>query len=345
MARRVRGQLLEALLDGLQDACLGVDRSGRIKFINPAACRLLEIRGDVLEEKFWDVFPINDFTRSLSGIVNDYDPSPTEQVVVFPDDRVYLAALIPVFNEGRNQGVVALLRDMAAVQKIEKGIDQFLADINRQLKLPLTAIKGYVETLLEGAYTNEAITRRFLQVINEETNRLTRLAVSLEEAAGAAGPAPAPEPTDLVPLVRASVEMFSSIAAEKNLQLKAELPDRLPPVMVEREGFRKVLINLIDNAVKCTGLKGHGWVRVSGDCREGSVIVAVNDSGVGIPEPEQERIFEQFYRVKTGPAAELGGTGLGLFLAREIVSRLGGTITVESKPEEGATFSVRLPLL
>lgn len=300
---------------------------------------------DVLEKELWEVLPINDFTRSLSQAVKASEPEESEQVVVFPPDRVYVAQMIPVESpDGRNSGVVAYLRDMTAVQKIERGLDQFLTDVNAQLKLPLTAIKGYVETLLEGAYQNQEVTKRFLQVINEETNRLTRLVVSLEEAATGPGSEPQKAPTDLLVIIREVAGMFNQVAAEKNLALQLALPTSLPSLSVAGEGMRRVLVNLIDNAVKCTGLKGYGWVKVTVRETPTDVEIVVADSGVGIDPDEQDKVFERFYRVTTGPAAELGGTGLGLAVAQEIVEQHGGSVSVASQVGDGATFTVKLPL-
>ncbi|MCA9793174.1 MAG: PAS domain-containing protein [Candidatus Eremiobacteraeota bacterium] len=344
MARRVRGQLIEALLDNLEDACLAVDRSGRIRFLNPAMRELFEVGLEFENEKFWDVLPINDFTRALSQQVKESDPTPVEQVVVLPGDRVFVAQIKPVMGEeGRHQGAIATLKDMAAVQKIEKGIDQFLVDINSQLRLPLTAIKGYVETLLEGAYTSQEVTRRFLQVINDETNRLARLVMSLEEASGKAPAGPATA-TELAPLLYACAEMFEQVAAQKNLALEVSISDGLPIPEVDADGLRKAVVNLIDNAVKCTGLMGYGKVRLQARLVDNDIVITVSDTGPGIPEAEQERIFEQFYRVTEGPAAELGGTGLGLAVVKEVAERHGGSIGVLSRPEQGATFTFVLPL-
>ena len=307
---------------------------------------MLGVKADaVLEKELWEVLPINDFTRNLSQAVKASEPEESEQVVVFPPDRVYVAQMIPVESpDGRNSGVVAYLRDMTAVQKIERGLDQFLTDVNAQLKLPLTAIKGYVETLLEGAYQNQEVTKRFLQVINEETNRLTRLVVSLEEAATGPGSEPQKAPTDLLVIIREVAGMFNQVATEKNLALQLALPTSLPSLSVAGEGMRRVLVNLIDNAVKCTGLKGYGWVKVTVRETPTDVEIVVADSGVGIDPDEQEKIFERFYRVTAGPAAELGGTGLGLAVAQEIVEQHGGSVCVTSQVGEGAAFTVRLPI-
>lgn len=344
MAKRVGGQLVDALIEGLTDPALGVDKSSRVRFLNPKAAELFEVDAKkAVDSKLWDVLPINDFTRSLSSLVNESDPEPKEQVVVFPGDRLFVAQFLPVYSENRCTGVVCTLKDMAGVQKIEKSIEQFVTDVTRQLKVPLTAIKGFAETLLEGAYQNAEITRHFLQVINEETNRLARLVLSLE---GAAQPDRTPRlnkrPLPVLTLVEGSVALFKEMAEEKNLQLTLEIPEHLPLVDVDHEQMRRVIDNLIDNALKFTGLLGEGSVKVTASAHQGEVLVSVTDTGVGIEPAEHGRIFDQFYRVDHGPASELGGTGLGLSVARTVVEAHGGRIGVESEPGAGARFWFKL---
>lgn len=347
MAKRVGGQLVDALIEGLSDPALGVDKSSRIRFLNPKAAELFQADPKkAIDAKLWDVLPINDFTRSLSSLVNESDPEPKEQVVVFPGDRLFVAQFIPVYSENRCTGVVCTLKDMAGVQKIEKSLEQFVTDVTRQLKVPLTAIKGFAETLLEGAYQNAEITRHFLQVINEETNRLARLVLSLE---GAAQPDQTPRlnkrPLPLVSLVEGSLALFKESADEKNLVLTHEIPADLPLVEVDPEQMRRVMDNLVDNALKFTGLMGEGSVKVVASSERGEVLVSVVDTGVGIEPPEHSRIFDQFYRVDHGPASTLGGTGLGLSVAKTVVEAHGGRIGVESELGAGATFWFRLKAL
>jgi two-component system phosphate regulon sensor histidine kinase PhoR len=346
VARRVRGQLLDALLESLPDACLGVDRSGRVRFANQRALDLLGSGNpsDWVDQSIWDVLPVSDFLKLIGQTVKSSVDTPVEQVVVIPPQFLCLCQLAPVHNEeNRLQGWVAYLRDMTPVQQIEKGLDDFLRDVGQQLRTPLTAIKGYVETLLEGAYQSPEVTRRFLQVINEETNRLTRLVLSLDEAANPA-PAPAePVQVDLVPLLRRAATMFEAVAREKNLSLVCDLPERLPLVEVREDEIHKVVVNLLDNAVKCTGLKGHGQVTLKAEARRTGLEIHVVDTGVGIAAADLDKVFDKFYRVQSGPAAELGGTGLGLSLSRQVMEEHRGQLEVRSEVGQGATFTARIP--
>lgn len=346
MARRVRGQLLDALLESLPDACLGVDRSGRVRFVNHKALKLLapDPQAEWVDQSIWDVLPTSDFLKLLGQTVKSSVDTAIEQVVLIPPQSLCLCQLSPVHNEeNRLQGWVAYLRDMTPVQQIERGLDDLLRDVNQQLRTPITAIKGYVETLLEGAYQSPEVTRRFLQVINEETNRVTRLVLSLEEAANPNAKPADPVQLDLLPMLRRAATMFEGVAREKNLSLCCDFPERLPAVEVREDEIHKVVVNLLDNAVKCTGLKGHGQVKLQAEARRSGLEIHVIDNGVGIAEHELEKIFEKFYRVQDGPAAELGGTGLGLAVSRQIVQEHGGQLEVRSQVGQGSTFTVRIP--
>ena len=346
MARRVRGQLLDALLESLPDACLGVDRSGRVRFVNQKALKLLAPKPseDWVEQSIWDVLPTSDFLKLLGQTVKSSVDTAVEQVVLVPPQSLCLCQLSPVHNEeNRLQGWVAYLRDMTPVQQIEKGLDDLLRDVNQQLRTPITAIKGYVETLLEGAYQSPEVTRRFLQVINEETNRVTRLVLSLEEAANPNAKPAEMTQVDLIPVLRRAATMFEGVAREKNLSLICDLPERLPAVEVREDEIHKVVVNLLDNAVKCTGLKGFGHVKLQAEARRSGLEIHISDTGVGIAEHELPRVFEKFYRVQDGPAAELGGTGLGLAVSKQIIEEHGGQLEVKSQVGQGSTFTVRLP--
>lgn len=347
MPKKVQGKLTEILLDNLIDAVIGIDKQGKIRIFNPMASQLFNIpEKDALEKKIWDVFRVTDFTRALIGIVKESGSTSKEQVILFPGERVFLSQLIPVRTEdGRIQGAVAILKDMTTIRQMEQDMTQFVANVSHELKVPLTSIKGFVETLLEGAYADGPVCRKFLQIINEETNRLARLIVSLlNVSSGPAQERPLElKPLELGRLLGGIVDLLKPIAAQKNLALEMDVPDDLPIVPADEDKIKQVIVNLLDNAIKFTGILKKGSVRVEVTKERKGVRVKVCDTGIGIPPEEHEKIFERFYRVKEGPAAELGGTGLGLSISKQIVEAHGGAIALESAPEKGSTFSFLLP--
>ncbi len=348
MPPRIEGQLSDALIENLSDPCLGIDRSGEIRVFNRLAGTLFGLKPkEAIGRNILEVLPLDDFARAFISLVKSSDPVPSEQVMVFPGNRLFAVQMAPVrTSRGRNLGAIAVLRDMAGVQKIERGLDQIIEDMTRRISVPLTSIKGFVETLLEGSYRDREITHRFLQIINEETNRLVRLVMSLEESAHAGGtPAVLRTRGRLEPVVEAALAMFRPVAANKGVELQLELGEGLPWLSLDFDLVKRALVNLIDNAIRFTGLRGKGKVQVRTGFEGREVLVVVQDDGVGITAEDLPHIFERFYRTMDGPGAELGGTGLGLSVALEIVEAHGGRIEVESAPAEGATFTVRLPVV
>ncbi|MHB2016276.1 MAG: sensor histidine kinase, partial [Candidatus Xenobia bacterium] len=221
------------------------------------------------------------------------------------------------------------------------------------------------------------VTRKFLQVINDETNRMVKLLVSLSEATASQDGAPPAQPMDVGPVVRRAAEGLRPLADQKGLRLEVDVMEPLPRANATEQGLTQVVTNLVDNAIKFSGLgaqPGRIRVKVAAEtapaapggsavsASEGGsekspvvarrsglppgehVVVSVADDGLGIAEAEHEKIFGRFYRVAEGPGAQLGGTGLGLSISRDIVRGFGGDIQVESVLGQGATFRFTLPV-
>jgi two-component system, OmpR family, phosphate regulon sensor histidine kinase PhoR len=349
MARRPVGQMMKAVVDNSNDAALGIDKEGKILFFNQQALKLFEgLKGDPVGKKIWDVMEINDFVREFSRIVKESEPTLREQVIPLYGKKILLVKMFPVKgNDNRNFGAVAILRDMTDLHKMEAKVSEFVTRVSHELKTPLTSIKGFVETLLEGTFNNPDVIRRFLQVINEETNRLTRLVINLLDMSRTSQMGNAQEviePVNTGEFIRGMVKLFYPIAKEKGLELKMLVPDDLPAIHINPDKFRQVIINLVDNAIKFTGVKGPGGeVEVKAQADGKFLLLNVIDTGIGIEPEEQSKIFDKFYRVTTGPSSQLGGTGLGLTITREILKAYGGTISVESEPGNGADFKFSLP--
>lgn len=341
--------MITTIVSNISDAAIGIDREGRIVICNESAERLFgNTFSEISEKPIWDVLEINDFTRSFISLIKDSDPAPREQVFPFPEDRIFLTKLIPIrAGDNRTVGAVAILEDLTELHKMELTVNEFVSMVSHELKTPLTSIKGFVETLLEGAYSNPDVTKRFLQVINEETNRLTRLVISLldltrllRETGCDEGSAPVNTST----FIKEAIRLFEPVSQEKGLILSSSIPDNLPMICVNADKLRQVIINLVDNALKYTGVKGAGGkVGIKAGIDGENLRIDISDTGIGITSDEQQKIFEKFYRVKTGPSGELGGTGLGLSITQEIIQSYGGEISVSSVLGEGSTFTFTIP--
>ncbi|MHB8487519.1 MAG: sensor histidine kinase, partial [Candidatus Acidiferrales bacterium] len=209
---------------------------------------------------------------------------------------------------------------------------------------PLTAIQGFAETLLTGALEDQQNNRHFVEVIRNHAARLSRLTDDLLKLSRIeAGKLDMDfQPVDLEALIGAAVESARGAASQKQLSLAvANVTRNLPSILGDASLLREVMRNLLDNAIQYTPAAGS--INVSAARSEGFVVITVADTGIGIPQTDQARIFERFYRVDAARSREVGGTGLGLAIAKHIVEAHGGQIWVESAVGEGSKFHFSLP--
>jgi len=345
--RNLSAELSLALLDNLPDAIVGIDRECKIRLFNLAAQETFQINADEIRgKKLWEIPVLEKNLKSLLDLVRDEKVSYQEKMLSLENEQVLLLQMFKVTAQDKTRGAIAVLRDLGQVYRIERAVNQFVANVSHELKAPLTSIKGFVETLLEGALQNGEICRKFLQVINEETNRMARLIIDLLQISSfpEKGSLLQREKLDFASLLQETIQPFEPLIKQKKLSLKFDLPPALPPLKGDRDRLMQVVINLLDNAIKFTGIKNQGEIIIAAREIPNFLQVEFKDSGIGIPENESEKIFERFYRIKEGPGASLGGTGLGLSIVKEIIEAHGGTIKVESKLGEGSSFIFNLPL-
>jgi two-component system phosphate regulon sensor histidine kinase PhoR len=267
------------------------------------------------------------------------------------------AKVVPLELDGRelwlsisgvtfSDGVVYAFRSLTEERALDELKGEFIATVSHELRTPLAAIYGSAQTLLrEDVELDESDKKRLLDVIAHESERLSRIADDIlfankldsgQLALGENG-------IDLRALARDVVEeMRGCFAAREDISFELTVPDALDSVAGDPDRLRQVLINLIDNAVKYSPDGGRVEVAVEG--RDGGVRVAVRDEGIGIAPLEQRRIFGKFYRVDPGLARGVGGTGLGLYICRELVRRMDGRLSVSSEEGKGSTFVVDLPI-
>ncbi|MBI5240091.1 MAG: GHKL domain-containing protein [Elusimicrobia bacterium] len=233
--------------------------------------------------------------------------------------------------------------DLAQLRRSDQVRKDFTANVSHELRTPLAAIKAFAETLREGAAEDAEHRMEFIQEIERNADRMTRLVDDLLtlSALDSGARTPAPESVDLMQLAAEVTATLKPLAGRKELALRMEPFRNVPPVRGDRGQLKQVLTNLLDNAIKYTPEKG--LVRVSAAAAEGRVTVSVEDTGPGIPAEALPRIFERFYRVDKARSRELGGTGLGLAIVKHIMEAHGGSVSVESRPGEGSTFSFSLP--
>jgi two-component system phosphate regulon sensor histidine kinase PhoR len=329
---RKRNEELDNIMASMREGLLVLDGAGKIVLANQSAKILID--QEALEGKyFWEVVRMTPFVELIRGVKEGKDSKTTD--IVFGEKSILCrAAFLPAQN-----GVVVTFHDVTEMQNLAKMKKDFVLNVSHELRTPLTAIRGYAETLEEVA---DEQTRNYLQTIMRHTDRLIMIVEDLITLATLEEKAVAHEveKVDLKQVAENVVRIFEPKANEKNLALRLAADPGLP--IIDGDPFRleQMLVNLVDNAVKYTE---KGKVDVVLRRENGHVAVEVVDTGIGIPEEDQARIFERFYVVDKSRSRKAGGTGLGLSIVKHIVSLHGGEVLCESRPGTGSKFIVFLP--
>ncbi|MFD2170116.1 two-component system histidine kinase PnpS [Tumebacillus lipolyticus] len=335
----------EGILKHLVSGVIVVDRSGRVTLVNAAMERMIGSTAEELLQKWhWE----GGYNFGLSAMIDEAILVGTAQkkeiTLHKPVERTVEVHITPIFsNNGRIAGAIVLMHDVSEWRRLERMRSEFVANVSHELRTPITAVKGFSETLLDGALNDPEITRQFLQIIHDESERLKRLVTDLLELSKIESRFIVfqHEPFDIVKLSQRTVEKYAHQAEGQGLTLHLDLPQE--PVMLEGDADRiaQVLINLIGNAIAYT--PSGGEVRVSVAEVEDEVVLTVQDTGIGIPAEDLPRLFERFYRVDKARARRSGGTGLGLAIVKHILEGHHGHVEVKSEVGKGSQFVIYLP--
>ncbi|PWK16197.1 two-component system histidine kinase PnpS [Tumebacillus permanentifrigoris] len=354
MAARISDQIedltqqkgkVEGILTHLVSGVFVVDRSGRVTMVNPAAEKMIGVTAeDMLQKWHWEAGGNFGLSTLIDEAILVGTAQKREVTFYKPVERTVEVYITPIqSNHNRIAGAVVLLHDVSDWRRLERMRSEFVANVSHELRTPITAVRGFSETLLDGAMENPEITKQFLQIIHDESERLTRLINELLELSKIeSGHIQFRHgPVDLVKLVERTVVRYNHQGAQAGLSIRTELPEQ--PVELEADGDRvaQVLINLLGNAIAYT--TPGGVVTVGVEEAGAEVVLRVNDTGIGIPEEDLPRLFERFYRVDKARARRSGGTGLGLAIVKHIVEGHHGRVVVTSEVGKGSCFRVYLP--
>ncbi|KJS13328.1 MAG: hypothetical protein VR67_04925 [Peptococcaceae bacterium BRH_c8a] len=336
---------LEAVLASMSSGVIFIDKLGRIDLVNPAAEKFLAF----LIKRGADI-PHGSSIRysALSSAIDEALQKGQvieQEVKIFVPEEAILEVIVSPFRDqsGALNGVVAVMHDISHIRKLEKIRTEFVDNVSHELKTPVTAIKGFTETLLDGAMYQQDTCREFIEIIDNETARLSRLVHELLDLSKIESKPMQikTSPVDINEIVRDTAAKLRGQIDSAGLELKLSLPNKPVLIKANSDMIDQVLINLIDNAMKYTHTAGRIAVEVTDDDQD--AVIRVRDNGIGIPAKDLDRIFERFYRVDKTRSRAMGGTGLGLSIVKHIVELHGGTVGVQSTPGVGSEFFFTLP--
>jgi two-component system, OmpR family, phosphate regulon sensor histidine kinase PhoR len=337
-----------AILDGMVEGVIAVDGREHVVLMNERAraiFNLAVVRGD--GKPFLEVIrnaELHEVFRASRGVRPGSVVS-REISLMSPAERVLQVHGVPLLLTG-GAGVVLVLHDITELRRLAQVRTEFVANVSHELRTPLTAIQGYVETLLGGALDEPDNARRFLEIVQRQTERLGRLINDLTELSNIelGKVTLLLAPTRLDELLDSVLAVVLPRARAGDVTVTARLPEGLPAVRADRDRLAQILINLLDNAVKYTPKGGSITIGAAETAEPGMIAVTVVDTGIGIPPTDLPRVTERFYRVDKARSRDLGGTGLGLAIVKHLVLAHGGELEIESEVGRGTTVRFTLPM-
>ena len=328
---------LDTLFQHMADGMVAFDSDGMLLQFNAAAEEMLDRKLDE-SLRYTDVFPevqVRQGDVALDGrsIEIDYAAGPRFL-------KIYFA---PIRLGAEGKGLMAVLHDVTEQRKLDDSRREFVANVSHELRTPLTNVRGYAETLMSADDIDRDIQMRFLGVISSEADRMTRIVKDLLTLTRLDYNRMEMhmQRMDLRELGQKAAAAMEGQAKSQGLTLTCDLPAEMPAVTGDPERIQQVIINIITNAIKYN--KPQGSIAITGGVEAEQVFLRVEDTGIGVPKADLERLFERFYRVDKARSRESGGTGLGLAIAKQIVETHGGRIGFDSEYGKGSIVTLYLP--
>jgi two-component system, OmpR family, phosphate regulon sensor histidine kinase PhoR len=335
-----------AILDSMVEGVIAIDQRGRIVLMNHAARWIFDLGKAPVEGR-----PLLEIVRHkeildlvADGRSLDVEGARRREIELGPPvDRILDAHASAIALAPSGQGILLVLHDVTELRRLERVRTEFVANVSHELRTPLTSIRGYLETLLDGALDEPAHAHRFLEIAHTHAERLSRLVDDLLQLSDieTGKLIMKSTPLQLHEVAADVVAFFEKQAAQKSLSLVNNVPSDIQ-VQADWDRLTQIFVNLVDNAVKYTPERG-GITLGAGHGAHGFVHVWVADTGIGIPSTDLPRITERFYRADKARSRELGGTGLGLAIVKHLVQAHGGELWLESELGKGTTVNFSLP--
>ncbi|MBV9295875.1 MAG: PAS domain-containing protein [Acidobacteriaceae bacterium] len=333
----------ETILACMAEGVLAVDTSLKVIFCNDAFARAFDSRTPVMQGR-----PLYELVREpllrevLERVLQTGNAEKDRFQLPSAAGRWFEARALPL-GENPRRGAVIVLHDVTDIHRQEEVRKDFVADVSHELRTPLAAIRGYAETLLDGALEDQANNRKFVEIIASHAIRLNNIASDLLVISELDSNPSLPWPPERVPVLEvidSATHTVQEAAATRGVHLK-----RVNCTECSATGYRfrleQAIVNLLDNAVKFNRPDGEVTIEC-GYANEDRVQVSISDTGIGIPSEDLKRIFDRFYRVDRARSRGTGGTGLGLAIVKEVVEGMGGSVSAESQLGRGSKFTILL---
>ena len=338
---------LLAIISGMVEGVVAIDKNENIIHLNEAARMILGISPDKdIHRRIWEATDSSEFCQIFSVALNEETEIRKKLKIVTSSTDQNVEVHASPFRDASGElvGVVAVLHDVSELERLETIRQDFVANVSHELKTPITAIRGLVETMVEDEEMSAENHRSFLKKTMNQTLRLSNIVTDLLALSRleSAGMDLVKEPIDLTEVVNRSLAALLPVSEDKGIPIETDISDEAMEILGDWEALFQSVNNLIDNAIKYNSKKGKVWLSLHRKAK--NAVIEVRDSGIGIESLEQHRIFERFYRVDKARSRQVGGTGLGLSIVKHTVLAHGGQLSVESVHGTGSTFIISLPL-
>ncbi|WP_419865544.1 two-component system histidine kinase PnpS [Bhargavaea cecembensis] len=344
--RETEAERLETLIANMGSGLLMIGRNSEISMANSFFLNQVGQKEDGLIGNPYKAAGLPEALVTLIDTVSVREKPVTEQIDIGTDTgnltvAVYSAPVID--KHGGWLGIVVVMHDISELIRLERVRKDFVANVSHELRTPVTSIRGFSETLMDGAIKDEEATMQFLEIIHGESERLEMLIEDLLDLSKIEkeGYTLRLKTVNVQDVIERSIHSVSGRLKNREMSIQSDCPPELS-VKADPERLVQVLVNLLSNAISYS--KPGTPIKVTATATEGMASISVTDRGIGIPADELPRLFERFYRVDRARSRDSGGTGLGLSIVKHLVDLHSGTISVESEPGIGTTFTVHIPL-
>lgn len=332
--------ILKIISREMESGVLVLNEEGNIIYKNAFFDKAFRLKKDVIGKKVTQVIEDKDLKEAIENCYKDtIDLEENIYLDLTRAGNVYKARLVATGSKEKNNfNLILFIRDITEEKRLEDIKRDFVANVSHELRTPLASIKGYSETLIDGAMDDKKVSKNFLNIIDKQATRMARLIDDLLILSRIES-----EPfkvetksLDIATLAKSTVSSLNKHAIDKKIDLQLTIENNLPKVHGDEDRLEQVFVNLIENAIKYTPEEGKVFINIYK--KDENVVTTVKDTGLGIPKVDLPRIFERFYRVDKARSREMGGTGLGLAIVKHIIQGHGGDIKVESEMGKGTEF-------